>query len=83
MIYYNQIWTRKSHGDSTIRFVTAKSWLGRVTRASAVRFVTVKHGSERDPKIRQYDLLWPNMDQKEPSRFGSTVCYGKELARNR
>ena len=30
---------------------------------------------------RQYDVLRSNMGQKEPSRLGSTICYGQELAR--
>ena len=48
---------------------------------SAERLVTVKRGPERATKIRQYDLLRPNVGQKELPRFGSTVCYGQELAR--
>ena len=48
---------------------------------SAVRFVTAKRGPERATKIRQYDLLRPNVGHKEPSRLGSTICYGQELAR--
>ena len=48
---------------------------------SAVRFVTAKRGPERATKIRQYDLLRPRVGQKEPSRLGSTICYGQELAR--
>ena len=48
---------------------------------SAVRFVTAKRGSERATKTRQYDLLWPNVGQKEPPRLGSTICYGQDLAR--
>ena len=48
---------------------------------SAVRFVTAKRGPERATKTRQYDLLRPNVGQKEPPRLGSTICYGQELAR--
>ena len=50
-------------------------------RDSAVRFVTAKRGPERATKTRQYDLLRPNMGQKEPPRLGSTLCYGQELSR--
>ena len=50
-------------------------------RDSAVQFVTVKRGPERATKNRQYDLLRPNVGQKKPPRFGSTICYGQELAR--
>ena len=46
-----QIWARKSHQDSAVRFVTAKTW------------------PERATNTRQYDLLQPNVGQKEPSRF--------------
>ena len=41
-----------------------------------------KHGLERATKTRQYDLLRPNVGQKEPPRLDSTICYGQELARN-
>ena len=54
---------KKSHQDSAVRFVTAKSW------------------PERATKTRKYDLLRPNVGQKEPPRLGSTSCYGQELAR--
>ena len=72
-----QTWARKSHRDSAIRFVTAKTWPER----SAVRFVAAKHGPERATKTQQYDLLRPNVGQKEPARLGSMICYGQELAR--
>ena len=62
-ICYGQTWARKSHQDSAVRFVSAKSWPERVT------------------ETRQYDLLRPNVGQKEPPRLGSTICYGQELAR--
>ena len=78
-ICYGQTWARKRHEDSAVRFVTAKSWPERAT--SAVRCVTVKRGPERATKTRQYDLLRPNVGQKEPPRLGSTICYGQELAR--
>ena len=76
-ICYGQTWARKSHQDSAVRFVTAKSWPERAT----VRFVTAKRGPERATKTRQYDLLRPNVGQKEPPRLGSTICYGQDLAR--
>ena len=107
---------RKSHQDSAVRFVTAKSWPEGATKTrqydllrpnvgqkepprlgsticygqelarkshqdSAVRFVTAKSCPERATKTRQYDLLRPNVGQKEPSRLGSTICYVQELAR--
>ena len=65
--------SRKSNRDSVVRFVTAKS--------SAVQFVTAKRGPERATKTRQYDLVRPNMGQKEPPRLGSRICYVQELAR--
>ena len=112
-ICYGQTWARKSHRDSAVRFVTAKSWPERATktrcygqmwarkshrdsavrffygqelarkslRDSAVRFVAAKRGPERATKTRQYDLLRPNVGQKEPPRHGSTICYGQTWAR--
>ena len=115
-ICYGQELARKSHQDSAVRFVKAKSWPEKATKTrqydllrpnvgqkepprlgsticygqelarksyqdSAVRFVTAKRGPERATKTRQYDLLRPNVGQKEPPRLGSTICYGQELAR--
>ena len=115
-ICYGQELARKSHQDSAVRFVTAKSWPERATetrqydllrprvgqkepprlgsticygqelarkshRDSAVRFVTAKRGPERATETRQYDLLRPNVGQKEPPRLGSTICYGQTCAR--
>ena len=112
-ICYGQTWARKSHQDSAVRIVTAKSWPERATKTrqydllrpnvcqkkpprlgsticygqelarqshqdSAVRFVAAKRGPERAIKTRQYDLLRPNVGQKEPSRLGSTICYGQK-----
>ena len=62
-ICYGQELARKSHQDSAVRFVKAKSW------------------PEKATKTRQHDLLRPNVGQKEPSRLGSTICYGQDLAR--
>ena len=61
--FYDQTWARKSHQDSAIRFVTAKTW------------------PERATETRQYDLLRPNVGQKEPPRLGSTICYDQTWAR--
>ena len=115
-ICYGQTWARKSHQDSAVRFVTAKSWPERATKTrqydllrprlgqkepprlgsticygqelarrshqdSAVRFFTAKSWPERATKTRQYDLLRPNVGQKEPPRLGSTICYGQTWAR--
>ena len=115
-ICYGQTWARKSHQNSAVRFVTAKSWPERATKTrqydllrpnvgqkepprlgsticygqdlsrksdqdSAVRFVTAKSWPERATKTRQYDLLRPNVGQKEPPKLGSTICYGQTWAR--
>ena len=63
------------------------------SRDSTARFVTAKSLPERASETRQYDLLRPNVGQKEPSRvgnllrptvgqkepprLGSTICYGQ------
>ena len=78
-ICYGQTWARKRHEDSAVRFVTVKRRPERAT--SAVRCVTVKRGPERATETRQYDLLRPNVGQKEPPRLGSTICYGQTWAR--
>ena len=58
-----------------------QTWARKSHQNSAVRFVTAKRGPERATKTRQYDLLRPNVGQKEPPRLGSTICYGQTLAR--
>ena len=67
---------RKSRRDSAVRFVTAKRGPERA-QDSAVRFITAKSWPERATKTRQYDLLRPNVGQKEPP----TICHSQELAR--
>ena len=80
-ICYGQELARKSHQDSAVRFVTAKTWARKSHQDSAVRFVTAKRGPERATKTRQYDLLRPRVGQIEPPRLGSTICYGQTWAR--
>ena len=94
-ICYGQTWARKSHRDSAVRFVTAKSWPERATKTRQydllrprvgqkeppVRFVTAKSSPEGAIRTRQYDLLRPRVGQKEPPRLGSTICYGQTWAR--
>ena len=58
-----------------------QTWARKSHQDSGVRFVTAKRGPERATKTRQYELLRPNVGQKEPPRLGSTICYGQELAR--
>ena len=80
-ICYGQKLAIKSHQDSAVRFVTAQELARKSHRDSAVRFVTAKSWPERATKTRQYDLLRPNVGQKEPPRLGSTICYGQTWAR--
>ena len=80
-ICYGQELARKSHQDSAVRFVYGQTWARKSHQNSAVRFVTAKSWLERATKTRQYDLLRPNVGQKEPPKLGSTICYGQELAR--
>ena len=60
-ICYGQELARKSHQDSLVRFVTAKSWPERATKTRQydllrVRFVTAKSWPEKATENRQYDL---------------------------
>ena len=80
-ICYGYELSRKSHQDSAVRFVTAKSLARKSHKDSAVQFVTAKSWPERATKIRQYDLIRPNVGQKESPRLGGTICYGYELSR--
>ena len=58
-----------------------QTWARNSHQDSAVQFVTTKGGPEAGTKTRQYDLLRPNVGQKEPPRFGSTICYDQTWAR--
>ena len=95
-ICYGQTWARKSHPTlcSTICYgqqqepprlgstiCYGQELARRSHQDSAVRFVTAKHGPEKATKTRQYDLLRPNVGQKEPPRLDSTICYGQTCAR--
>ena len=73
-----QTCARKSHQDSAVRFVTAKSWPERATKT---RQYDLLRPTERATETRQCDLLLPNVGQKEPPRLGSTICYGQTCAR--
>ena len=64
---YSQTWARKSHRDSAVRFVTAKSLARKSHQDSAVRFVTAKSWPERATKTRQYDLLRPRVESNQHS----------------
>ena len=74
---------RKSQRYLTVRFVTAKSWLERVTARLGSMIFYGQTWPEGATETRQCDLLWPNVGQKEPPRFGSTICYDQDLARKR
>ena len=50
----------------------------------AIRFDMIKSGPERSTKTQYYNLLWPRMDQKEPSSPGNLLrprVGQKELSR--
>ena len=81
-ICYGQTWARKSHRDSAVRFVTAKSWPERATKTRQYDLISAKRGTERATKTRRYNLLRLRVVQKESPRLGSTICYGQTWARN-
>ena len=56
---------------------SGQTWARKSHQGSAVLFVTAKSWPERATETRQYDLLRPNVGQKEPPRLGSTICYGQ------
>ena len=68
-------WARKSHQDSAVRFVTAKSWPDKSHQDSAVRFVTAKRGPERATKTRQNDLLRKSWPERAKSHQDSAVRF--------
>ena len=64
---------------NTIRY--GQDWARKSHQDPAVRFVSAKSGPERAIKTQQYDLIRLRVDQKEPPRPGSTICYGQEWVR--
>ena len=80
-ICYDQELARKSHRRLGSTILYGQELARKSHQDSAVRFVSAKSWPERATKTRQYDLLRPNVGQKEPSRLGTTICYGQELAR--
>ena len=86
-ICYGQTWVKKSHQESAVRFVAAKSWS---ERAAARLGSTICYGqdltrkSHQDPAVRLVTVKrWPEqkkpprLGQKEPPRLGNTICYGQ------
>ena len=77
-IYYGQTWATKSHHDSAVRFVTAKSWPEKPPRLGS----TICYGQTWARKSHQdSELSQPRVGQKEPPRLGSSICYGQTWAR--
>ena len=79
-ICYGQELARKSHQDSAVRFVTAKSGPEKATKTRQYDLLRLRP-TERATETRQYDLLLPRKCQKEPPRLGSTICCGQTWAR--
>ena len=67
---------RKSHQDSAVRFVTAKTWPERATKTR--QYDLSKRGP---PRLGSTICYGQNVGQKEPPRLGSTICYGQTWAR--
>ena len=81
MICYGQEWARKSHQDSAVRFVTAKSGPERATTRhyGLIRPRVGQKGPPRPGSTICYGQEWAR--KKEPPRPGSTICYGQRWAR--
>ena len=72
-ICYGQEMARKSHQDSAVRFVTAKSWPERALRP--------RLGQKEPPRLGSTICYGQELARKKPPRIGSTICYSQELAR--
>ena len=80
-ICYGQTWARKSHQDSAVRFVTAKSWPERATKTRQYDLLRPNVGQKKPPRLGSAICYGHEIGQKEPPRFGSTFCYGQTCAR--
>ena len=78
---FGQTWARKSHRDTAVRFVTAKSWPERATKTRQYDLLPPKVGQKQAPRLGSTICCGQNVGQKEPPRFGSTICYNQTWAR--
>ena len=69
-ICYSIELSRKSHRNSSVRFVTAKRGPERATKTR--QYDLLRHRTI---------CSWPRNGQKEPLRLGSTICSGQTWAR--
>ena len=79
-ICYGQELARRSHQDSAVRFVTAKSWPERATKARQYDLLRPRVGQQKPPRLGS-TICYGYGQQKEPPRLGSTICYCQECAR--
>ena len=74
---YSQKLARKSHRDSAVRFVTAKSWPERATKT--------RHYDLSRPRVSQKEPPRPGSTicygQEWARKKHRTICYGQKLAR--
>ena len=69
---------RRSHQDSAVRFVTAKSGPEKATKTRQYDLLQPRVGQKKPPTLCSTISYG---QQQEPPRLGSTICYGQELAR--
>ena len=81
-IYYRPDLAGKSHQDSAVRFVTAKSWPEKPTKTRQYDLFRPRIGQKEPPRLGSTICYGQELIvQKEPPRLGSRICYGHELAR--
>ena len=80
-ICYGQMWARKSHRDSAVRFDTAKCGSERATKTREYDLLWPRVGQKEAPRLGNTICYGQELGKKEPSRLGSTISYGQDLAR--
>ena len=83
-ICYGQEWARKSHRNSAVRFVTAKSWPKRATKTRQYDLFRPRIDQKKPPRLGSTICCGQELAKRvtETRQYDSLRCYGRELARS-
>ena len=82
-ICYGQTWARKSHQDSAVRFVTAKSWPERATKTRQYDLLRPRVGQKEPPRLGSticYGQTWARKSHQDSAVRFVTAKRGPERA---
>ena len=86
-ICYGQTWARKSHQDSAVRFVTAKSWPERATKTRQYDLLRPRVGQKEPPRLGSticYGQTWARKShQNSAVRFVTAKSWPERATKTR